>query len=224
MARWLWMGHLDGAFEPFGGWRFAHVFKGRKKFSIDKLWISILDKMELIKQIVFFLLIPAVTFGQTVHIDSNRIVYKETVKLDSVNKEELFARAKKTIFNNVKGGKESDVIDNNEKGMISAKGSIRLGSRYHIIKTVEYIFELSVDDGKYEYRIDSVHIKLVERGGKTTRIDSEELLIGLDVTVSGFVPGSGNVEMQLNEIDMNFQKLIALVNADMKGISVKRSH
>ncbi len=169
------------------------------------------------------MLIPAVTFGQTVHIDSNRIVYKETVRLDSVNKEELFARAKETIFNNVKEGKESKVIDYNEKGMISAKGSIRLASRYHIIKTVEYIFELSVDDGKYEYRIDSVHIKQVERGGKTIRKYSEELLIGLDVTVSGFVPGSGNVEKQLNEIDMNFQKLIALVNADMKGISVKRS-
>ena len=180
--------------------------------------------MEFIKQAVFFLLIPAVTFGQTVHIDSNRIVYKGTVKLDAVNKGELFARARNAIFNNVKESKDSIVTDNKEKGMISAKGSIKLASPYHIIKKVEYILELSVDDGKYEYRIDSVHIKQVERGGKTTRIDSEELLIGLDVTVSGFVPGSGNVEMQLNEIDMNFQKLIALVNADMKGISVKRSH
>ena len=179
--------------------------------------------MKFIQQVLFFLLIPSVTFGQTVHIDSNRIVYKETVKLDSVNKEELFARAKKTIFNNVNGGKESNVTGNNEKGMISAKGSIRLASRYHIIKTVEYLFELSVDDGKYEYRIDSVHIKQVERGGKTIRIYSEELLIGLDVTVSGFVPGAGNVEKQLNEIDMNFQKLIALVKADMKGISVEKS-
>jgi hypothetical protein len=34
----------------------------------------------------------------------------------------------------------------------------------------------------------------------------------------------GDVEKQVNEIDMNFQKLIALVNADMKGISIKRSH
>jgi hypothetical protein len=178
--------------------------------------------MEFIKQIVFFLLIPAVTFGQTVHVDSNRIVYKGTVKLDSVNKEELFARAKSAIFNNVK--EDSIVTDNKEKGKISVKGSIKLASPYHIIKKVEYILELSVDDGKYEYRIDSVHIKQVERGGKTTMIYSQELLIGLDVTVSGFVPGSGNVEKQLNEIDMNFQKLIALVNADMKGIPVKRFH
>ncbi|HKB42759.1 MAG TPA: DUF4468 domain-containing protein [Chitinophagaceae bacterium] len=176
-----------------------------------------------IKQVVFFLLIPMVTHGQTVHIDSNKIVYKGTVKLDSVNKERLFARARNAIFNNVKEGKDSIVTDNKEKGIISAKGSIKLASPYHIIKKVEYILELSVDDGKYEYRIDSVYIKQVERGGKTTRINSEELLKGLDVTVSGFVPGSANVEKQLNEIDMNFQKLIDLVNNDMKKTTVGKN-
>jgi len=176
--------------------------------------------MEFMKQIIFFLMIPAATCGQTVHVDSNRIVYKGTVKLDSVNKEELFARARNAIFNNVKEGKDSIVIDNKEKGIISAKGSIKLASPYHMIKTVDYILELSVDDGKYDYRIDSVSIKQVERGGKTIRIYSKELLEGLDVTVSGFVPGSGNVEKQVNEIDMNFQKLIALISADMKRLSV----
>src|SRR6266498_2001034 len=223
MARWLWMGYLDSAFEPVGGWCFTHVFERRKKFSIDKLWISILEEMEFIKWAIFFLLIPAVAFGQTVHVDSNRIVYKGTVKLDSVRKEGLFARARNAIFNNVKGAKDSIVTYDNEKGMIAAKGSIKLASPYHIIKTVEYILGLSVDDGKYEYRIDSVSIKQVERGGKTTRIYSQELLKGLDVTVSGFVPGSGDVEKQLNEIDMNFQKLIALVNADMKKAAVVKN-
>ena len=216
------MWYLDSAFEPFGGWRFAYVFEGRKKFGIDKLWFSILTLMIFIKQIIFFLLIPAVTFGQTIHIDSNRIVYKGTVKLDAVNKDELYARARNAMFNNVK--EDSIVTDNKEKGMISAKGSIKLASPYHIIKKVEYILELTVDDGKYEYRIDSVSIKQVERGGKTTRIYADEILQGLDLTASGFVPGYGNVEKQVNEIDMNFKKLIALVKADMKGISIKRSH
>ncbi|HKC34972.1 MAG TPA: DUF4468 domain-containing protein [Chitinophagaceae bacterium] len=178
--------------------------------------------MKFIKQIIFLLLIPTVTFGQTIHIDSNRIVYKGAVKLDAVNKDELYARARNAIFNNVK--EDSIVTDNKEKGMISAKGSIKLASPYHIIKKVEYILELTVEDGKYKYRIDSVSIKQVERGGKTTRIYADELLKGLDLTASGFVPGYGNVEKQVNEIDMNFQKLIDLVNGDMKGISVKRSH
>jgi hypothetical protein len=119
----------------------------------------------------------------------------------------------------VKGSKESIITDNNEKGMMSAKGRIKLASPYHIIKTVEYILELSVDDGSYEYRIDSIYLKQVERGGKTTRISSEELLKGMDV--SG--PQSANAEKQLNEIDMNFQKLIDLVNTYMKTAPVVKN-
>ncbi len=175
--------------------------------------------MEFIKQVVFFLLIPAITFGQTVHVDSNRIVYKGTVKPGPINKDDLYAKAKNAMFNYVMERKESIVTDDNIKGMISANGSIKLASPYHIIKTLEYIFELSVDDGKYEYRIDSVYLKQVERGGKTIRISSEELLKGMEV--SGAV--SATVEKQLNEIDMNFQKLIDLVNADMKKTSVVKN-
>ena len=177
--------------------------------------------MKFIKQVILFLLVPAVTFGQTIHIDSNRIVYKGAVKLDAVNKDELYARARNAIFDNVK--EDSIITDNKEKGMIAAKGSIKLASPYHIIKKVEYILELTVDDGKYEYRIDSVSIKQVERGGKTTRIYADEILQGLDLTASGFVPGYGNVEKQVNEIDMNFQKLITLINADMKRLSVGKT-
>lgn len=175
--------------------------------------------MEFVKQIIFFLLIPMVTYGQTVHVDSNRIVYKGTVKLDSVNKDELYSRAKNAILSNVKRSKEMIVTDNNEKGMMAAKGSIRLASPYHVIKTVEYILELSVDDGKYEYRIDSVYIKQVERGGKTIKMPSEELVKGMDV--SG--PVSAATEKQLNEIDMNFQKLIDLINTYMKRASVVKN-
>jgi Domain of unknown function (DUF4468) with TBP-like fold len=168
--------------------------------------------MKLIKRIVFLLLIPVVTNGQTVHVDEDKIVYKGTVKLEQVNKEELYRRAMNAIHNHVKGSKKGIVEDNNEKEKIAAKGSIKLSSPYHIIKTVEYILELSVEDGKYKYRIDSVYIKQVERGGKTTKISSEELLKGMEVTG----PTSATTEKQLNEIDMNFQKLLDLVNNDMK--------
>jgi len=168
--------------------------------------------MEFIKQIIFLLLIPVVTYGQTIHVDSNKIVYKGIVKLDSIKKEELYARARNALTSNVRGSKEMIVANDNEKGMIAAKGSIKLSSPYHLIRKVEYILELTVDDGSYRYRIDSVYIKQVERGGKEVRMSSEELLKGMDV--SG--PASANTERQLNEIDMNFQKLLDLVNADMK--------
>ena len=174
--------------------------------------------MNFIKQAIFFLLIPLAGLGQTAHVDSNRIVYKGIVRVESVNKEELFSRAKNAITR-VKGDEEGRVEDDKDKGMIATKGSIRLSSPYHLIKTVEYILELSVDNGKYGYRIDSVYIKQVERGGKTVKLSSQELLKGMDV--SG--PVSQSTEKQLNEIDMNFQKLIALVSGYMKEASVAKT-
>jgi hypothetical protein len=169
--------------------------------------------MSYIKHILFLLLIPVITNGQTAHVDSNRVVYKGTIKLDKISKEELYGRAKNAIGKNVKGTKETVVLDNSEKGMITVKGSIRLASPYHVIKTIEYIFGLTVEDGKYQYRIDSVYLKEIERGGKTVKTSSEELLKGMDVNG----PLSAIAEKQLNEIDMNFQKLIALFNAEMRA-------
>ena len=116
------------------------------------------------------------------------------------------------MFRNVTGSKQSTVTEDRGKGMISATGSIKLVSPYHIIKTVDYIFELSVDDGKYEYRIDSVYVKEVERGGKAAKISSEELLKAMNVNG----PASSTAEEQLNEIDMKFQRLIALFKSDMR--------
>jgi len=177
--------------------------------------------MRFVKYIVFLLLVPMVTYGQTVHIDSNRIVYKGTVKLDHVKKDELYARAKNAISRNVEGNRETIITHSGDKGMISANGSIKLASPYYMINIVEYVLELSFEDGNYKYRIDSVSIKQGERGGKINRISSEELLKGMDQ--SGTV--SANTEKQLNEIDMNFQKLLALVCADMNRTSgVKNSY
>jgi len=173
--------------------------------------------MKFIKHILFLLLIPVASFGQTVHIDEDRIVYKGTVKLEQVNKEDMYTRAKNALLNNVKGSKVEIAEDNKEK--IAAKGSIRLSSPYHIIKTVEYILELSVEDGKYKYRIDSVYIKQAERGGKKKKISSEELLKGMEVTGAT----SANTEKQLNEIDMNFQKLLVLINTNMKETAVTKN-
>ena len=173
--------------------------------------------MKFIKHILLLLLIPVASFGQTVHIDEDRVVYKGTVKLEQVNKEDIYTRAKNALLNNVKGGKHEIMEDNKEK--IAAKGSIRLSSPYHIVKTVEYILELSVEDGKYKYSIDSVYIKQAERGGKKKKISSEELLKGMEVTG----PASANTEKQLNEIDMNFQKLLTLINRDMKEITFAKN-
>ena len=204
---------MDIAFKTFFARCHVDVFARRKKLCVGKFWISILNKMRFINHIILFLLVPGSIFCQTVNVDSNRIVYKGTVMLDKINKQELYGRAKNAMLSNVKGGKEILVMDNSETGMIAAQGSIRLASPHHIIKTVEYIFEVSVEDGKYEYRIDSVYLKEVERGGKPVKTSSEELLKGMDVTG----PFSAIAEKQLNEIDMYFQKLIAIFKTDMKA-------
>jgi len=174
--------------------------------------------MELIKHAFFLLLIPMITSGQTVHIDSGRIVYKGTIKLDSVNKDELYARAKNVFLSNISGTRLVMISEDNEKEMISAKGSMSLVSLFSIIKKVEFILELSIDDGNYNYRVDSVYIDEMERGGKRNKISSGELLKGMGV--SGSVAAAS--EKELNEIDMKFEKLIDLVNEAMKKSPVQK--
>jgi Domain of unknown function (DUF4468) with TBP-like fold len=163
--------------------------------------------MRFITYILFLSLPPLFSLGQTVHLDSNRIVYKGMVNIDHVSKDEIYTRAKKAIASIMKGEKQTVIYEDSNNSMIAARGSIKLASPYSIIKKVEYILELSIGDGKYKYRIDSVRIKQVERGGKTSIISSQELVQGMDE--SG--PVSANTEKQVNEIDMVFQKLLDLL-------------
>lgn len=149
--------------------------------------------------------------SQTVHVDSGRIVYRNTVKVASMGQAELFSRAQKAIADHVTQQPAFIKIDSINKEIL-AQGSIRLRSPYHLIKTVEYKIELAVHDGSYQYWIDSVYLKEEERGGKSKMTSSSKLLKGMDV--SG--PESSQMEKQLNEIDLNLQKLIELMNAEMK--------
>ena len=162
---------------------------------------------------------PMMTSGQTVHVDSDRIVYKGTVRLDDVNKDELLARANHVLSTNIKRDEKVMITNDNEKEMIIAKGTMRLTSPYSMISTVEYIFELSRNEGGFKYRIDSVYIKETERGGKTNKISSGELLKGIDM--SGAVAAA--TEKKLNEIDMKFEKIIDMVIADMKKPAVLKN-
>src|SRR6476620_70868 len=167
--------------------------------------------MRLTTYILFLSLTPLFSLGQTVHLDSNRIVYKGMVNIDHLSKYEIYTRSRNAIASTVKGEKQTIIYEDSSNTMITAKGSIKLASPYPIIKKVEYILELSIGDGKYKYRIDSVQIKQVERGGKTTIISSQKLVEGMDE--SG--PVSANTEKQVNEIDMVFQKLLDLLKEDI---------
>lgn len=169
-------------------------------------------KMKLLGSLLFFSALPFFGASQTVHVEENKIVYKGTVKLENGNQADLFARAKMALADHVNknGVRQGD----DKKETIVSEGMIRLNSPYHLIKMLHYIVELTVADGKYQYRIDSVYLEEKERGGAAKRISSEELLKGMDST--GEV--ASNTEKQLNEIDMNFQKLIDLIATDMKKV------
>src|SRR5204863_855643 len=126
------------------------------------------------------------------------------------NKADVYARGTMTIthYVNDKIGPEHVT---RETSIVTA-GSMSLSSPYHLIRTLHYIIELNAGDGQCQYSIDSVYITEKERGGPTQEFSSEEILKRMDI--SG--PVAANAEKQLNEIDMNFQKLIDLIGADMK--------
>src|SRR5262245_59047056 len=150
--------------------------------------------------------------GQTVHVDSERVVYRNAVDVANASQTELFFRAQKAIANYVTQQPaliKTDAINNE----ISAQGAIKLKSPYHLIKNLLYTITLSAKDGGYEYKIDSVYVKEQERGDSTKVISSRELLKGMDVSGSA----SWIMEEQLNEIDMNLQKVIALVKGEMRN-------
>jgi len=164
--------------------------------------------------LLFFVALPFFAAGQTVHVEDNRIVYKGTFKLEKMNRTDMYTRAKAAIAHYVNDSiGQENMID--ETTIVSV-GSIRLNSPYHLIKTLHYTIALNADDGQCQYRIDSVYITQKERGGASRKLSSEELLKGMDV----FGPVASVAEKQLNEIDMNFQRLIDLIGADMKRVPV----
>ena len=163
------------------------------------------------KWILFFLLLPCFVKAQTTHIEDNKIVYKDTVKVEGSGKAALYNRAVKAITNNIHPVKAYKVPYYKNEDSITAVGSINLTSGYPIKKTLTYTVTLKVEDGDYSYRIDSFDIIQAKKGGKTTVIPGEEVLKDMDKSGKP----SEDAEKLLNEIDMDMQKLIALVKKDM---------
>lgn len=167
--------------------------------------------MKWLNIICLSIFLNAFVQGQTVHIENDRIVYKGKVSVANASKREVYERAKEAIGNHVRTV-EFAMEDNKEEGTITVFGTIKLTTPYHLKRTVGYMLQLSIDDHGYQYRIDSVYMKQVERGGNTIRLSSEELFKGIEATG----PESIDAEKQLNEIDMKFQKILALINRDIR--------
>lgn len=163
---------------------------------------------------IFFLLgIPFFTSAQTVHIEKNKIVYKGTVCVEGTSAEQLTLRAKRAILDLDKDYESN--VSQNEDGTTRVwfRGATKLASSDHVSKKVTYIVEINVKAGSYEYRIDSVSLVQKEPGQHATATSSEELFNKMES--SG--PVAARTEGQLNEIDMEFQKLIDHIINYMTG-------
>ena len=168
-------------------------------------------KCQIMKSILFLLLIPFFTSAQTVHVEDNKIIYKEKVHVEGATAEQLAALAKQAIFHLDKKNDPKIVQDKNGTTKIWSAGVIKLTSSDNVSKKVIYIIEIDVEKENYQYRIDSVYLVQKERGGHSTKISSEDLLS--EMKTSG--PVAARTERQLNEIDMDFQKLIDCIKNDM---------
>jgi hypothetical protein len=86
---------------------------------------------------------------------------------------------------------------------------MKLETPYNIIRTVTYSISVKAMKNGYSYLIDSVFFSEKVRGEKTVIKPSEEVLENMGETG----PIVGRTEKILNETDMRFQKLLALLRS-----------
>jgi hypothetical protein len=163
--------------------------------------------MMVMKILLLCLLFPVFTVAQTVHIKDDKIVYegKENLALPS---QEISNKAQTVLPKII----DKYQLQSQSARSISATGELKLKTPYHIIRTVLYSIKISSTESGYEYLIDSVVFKEQERGEKAFIKPSKEVLDDMDET--GKIVG--DTEKILNETDMRFQKLLALLKKEMK--------
>lgn len=160
---------------------------------------------------LFLLLLPALfSQGQTIHRKGDKILYEDEVTLPRRTTTAIFTQLQNTAGPLVKNGKQPAPLQASEP-VIVASGDMRLSTDYSLIRTVHYTLRLTASDSGYTYRIDSVFVTEKKRDGREKKRTSKELF--KDMETSG--PVAEGTEKILNEIDMNFQKLLALLKARM---------
>lgn len=121
---------------------------------------------EMNKRFLMLLLIaPLICIGQK----DSLITFSEVVKVDSVNQNELFNRARLWVNDNFRSGKDVSQIIDKESGTITGNGVFKERFYlYQMIKTkftgiFSFDFKIFVKDGKYKYVFTSIkHIGFEE--------------------------------------------------------------
>ena len=166
------------------------------------------------KLVFYILLISSVASAQTVHIEDDRIVYKGKARVDRVAHDELVANARQVILD-LNGRNEPEISQAGNGTNLSSEAVLKLGAPDRVSKKVKYFIQIDVKKDSYEYCIDSVYLLQKEPGHTATKASSEEVLKKMES--SG--PVAASTEKVLNEIDMNFQKIIDRITNGMMTAS-----
>lgn len=160
------------------------------------------------KALFLFLIIPVLSFGQTIHVQDEKIVYEGKEKI-ALSSSEIFGRIQKAL----PGLVSNYEVEEQSGNSVKARGKLKLQTPYYLVRTVTYSIKLSAVDNGYEYQIDSVSFNEQERGKKMVTKSSKEMLDNMSET--GAIVGE--TEKILNETDMRFQKLLAVLKSKVKG-------
>lgn len=160
---------------------------------------------------LFLLLLPFFAPAQTIHRKGNKILYEGEVPLSGRSTSEVFAQLQSVAGSLIKKGKRPANLQASGQTLV-ALADMPLNTAYSLIRTVNYTIQLTANDGGYAYRIDSVYVIDKKRDGSEARHTSKELLQNMEV--SG--PVAEAAEKLLNEIDMNFQKLLAVMKTKLQ--------
>ena len=162
--------------------------------------------------LLLILLFPGLALTQTIHLEKEKVGYKGKIESHKGGKTDNYSKAKEMLFNIVKANPDS-IKENKEEKEITASASIRLPSEYHLIKVMKYKLRLKPIDNGIGYEIGDIKLELRERGKKGKTYLAEEILKGVEE--HGKV--AMMAEKQLNEIDMNIQKLIASMQLHLRN-------
>lgn len=163
------------------------------------------------KKLLISLLFPLFSFGQTIHHNEEKIIYKGSVELNGGAASDIRTRLQQAFSEVAVDMADSVLIQPNEEN-VRAYASLRMKSTYDIIKKVHFTIQLSPQPSGYTYTIDSVYVTERRRGWKEKRFDSKEMVEALEETGNAAI----ELEITLNEIDLRLQKLLRLMENEMK--------
>jgi hypothetical protein len=159
------------------------------------------------KILLLILIVPVFAASQTIHVKDKEIYYegKEHPERPPADLTIALPRLMDRLSSDYR-------IEEHAGDSINMSARMRLSTPYHLLRYVNYKLKLKRLPNGYEYVIDSVFLTDQERGEKVDTLSSEKLLENMEET--GEIVGV--TEKILNEIDMRFQKLIAMLRSEMK--------